>query len=161
MEPLVTLVGVTAILVVVGLVRKNQLRRVPVSLRGGLAAMFLLTGIAHFIGLREELVAMVPPGLPSPELLVTITGIAEILGALGLLIGRTAGLAAAALTVLLLLVFPANINHALTAAEVDWDSQLLPRTIIQLVFLAATSAVALDRLRSSDRTGDLVGQIRR
>ena len=56
------------------------------SLRWALAAMFIFTGIAHFTRTRADLVRMVPPRLPRPEVLVTITGVLEIVGAVGLLI---------------------------------------------------------------------------
>jgi hypothetical protein len=53
--------------------------------------MFVLTGVAHFVGKRAELVAMVPPFLPAPELLVTVTGVLELTGAVGLVWSRTGG----------------------------------------------------------------------
>ena len=74
MEPLITLVVVTAAQLVAGAAGVRSLRPWPVAVRGGLAAMFTLTGLAHFIGMREELIAMVAPTLPAPGLLVTITG---------------------------------------------------------------------------------------
>jgi uncharacterized membrane protein YphA (DoxX/SURF4 family) len=66
------------------------------ALRVGLALMFLLTGLAHFgLGRRADLVAVVPPRLPRPELLVTLTGVPELAGATGLLLPATYRLAAA------------------------------------------------------------------
>jgi uncharacterized membrane protein len=52
---------------------------------------------------------MVPPILPMPGLLVTFTGIVELIGALGLLIPPLVPLAAVVLSGLLILMFPANI----------------------------------------------------
>ena len=44
------------------------------ALAVGLAAMFMLTGFAHFApALRRDLIAIVPPRLPAPGHLVTIT----------------------------------------------------------------------------------------
>ncbi|WP_420799418.1 hypothetical protein [Ktedonospora formicarum] len=40
--------------------------------------------------MKEDLVKMVPAGLPAPRLLVPLTGVLEILGALGLLLPRRA-----------------------------------------------------------------------
>src|SRR5215831_12557839 len=54
-------------------------------LRVGLAGMFLLTASAHWGKRRLDLIRMVPNGFPRPDLLVTFTGICEILGAIGLL----------------------------------------------------------------------------
>ena len=89
MEPLVVLVLVTLVLLAAGAAGVRPLRPPVVALRGGLAAMFVLTGAAHFVGMRAELISMVPPGLPAPGLLVTVTGLLELAGAAGLL-GRLA-----------------------------------------------------------------------
>ena len=109
MEPLIMLVAVTAVLLVAGAAGVRWLRPWPVAVRGGLAAMFVMTGVSHFTGMRAELVSMVPAGLPEPELLVSLTGVLELAGAAGLLWARTAPLAAACLAALLIALFPANI----------------------------------------------------
>src|SRR6516165_9128730 len=79
-------------------------------LRGGLALMFLLTASAHWGKRRADLVAMVPAAFPRPDLMVSATGVLEILGAVGLLIPATAPTAAACLALLLIALFPANIR---------------------------------------------------
>ena len=114
------------------------------SLACGLALMFTMTGVAHFVGMRDDLVAMVPSALPNPGLLVTITGIMELVGVVGLLLPRTTGMAATGLTGLLLAIFPANVNAALNhIAEGGGEPMpLVPRTLMQLLFLAATFSVA-------------------
>ncbi|MGI5133025.1 DoxX family protein [Pseudonocardia sp. CA-107938] len=150
MEPLIVLVAVTALLTVAG-------RPPALALRYGLAAMFPLTGGAHFIGLREELIAMVPPWLPAPDLLVTVTGVLELLGAVGLVLKRTAPWAAAGLTGLLLAMFPANVQHALSGTELPWHDQLVPRTLMQVLFLAATVAVVVLEVRSRRAVGAAQG----
>ncbi|BAH49764.1 DoxX family protein [Rhodococcus opacus] len=147
MEPLIALVAVTLILRAAGAAGIRRLRPWPVALRGGLAAMFTLTGMAHFIGLRAELVAMVPPSLPNPGLLVTVTGLLELAGAAGLLIGRTAPWAAGGLTALLILMFPANVYAAVEGLSTGPFEALLPRTLLQIVFLSATLAVVISSVR--------------
>lgn len=151
MEPLVVLVVTTTVLLVLGAVGVPRLRSWPVALRGGLAAMFVLTGVAHFVGRRAELVAMVPPALPAPELLVTVTGVLELAGAAGLLWSRTAPWAAGGLAALLVAVFPANVHRALAGPAVPVDDQLVPRTALQVVFLAATLAVVVHHVRATRR----------
>ena len=142
MAPLIALVTVTGVLLIFGWTRwRPQLRSLPLALRGGLAAMFAMTGISHFVGMRAELIAMVPTWVPAPGLIVTVTGIAEIAGAAGLLWVRTVRPAAAGLTLLLLVMFPANVHLALTGTDLGWSDHLLPRTILQLVFLGASSSV--------------------
>lgn len=157
MEPLITLVGVTVVVLLIGALDVSPLRRFPTALRGGLAAMFLLTGVSHFIGMREQMITMVPDFVPAPELAVALTGLAEVAGAIGLLVPRLAGLAAAGLTLLLIGVFPANIALALSGAPLPWHDQLLWRSLMQVVFLAATCVVTVDRYRAGRKTGTSVG----
>ena len=52
------------------------------ALRFALAAMFLLTASAHWGERRPDLIRMVPPIFPRPDLVVTITGVLEILAAI-------------------------------------------------------------------------------
>ena len=143
MQPLIVLVTVTLLLRVVGAAGATGLGSWPAALRGGLAAMFVLTGTSHFVGMREELISMVPPVLPEPGLLITLTGVLELAGAFGLLLPRTVAWAAGGLTALLVAMFPANVYAALSGAAMEsaQTMALFPRTLVQLVFLAATITV--------------------
>lgn len=82
--------------------------------RVAFAIMFIISGISHFTK-TEQFMAMIPSFLPNPVVLVYISGVFEILGAIGLLIPvkwvqRTAVYG----TILLLLaIFPANIYAAI------------------------------------------------
>lgn len=58
------------------------------SLRYALAVMFLFTSVAHFNRLKHDLARMIPPWLPAPLLIVYLTGIIEIAGAIGLILPR-------------------------------------------------------------------------
>ncbi|MFY1824897.1 hypothetical protein ACN47A_03210 [Myxococcus fulvus] len=155
MEPFIALIVVTLVLLLLGRMGVTRLRPWVVPLRGGLATMFLMTGGAHFIGMREELIRMVPPLLPEPGLIITVTGVLELLGAAGLLWRRTAPLAAACLSALLVLMFPANVYAALAGVLTSPYDQLVPRTAMQVVFLAATLAVVLHHVRTRRRAGAL------
>jgi uncharacterized membrane protein len=95
-----------------GLLGVDVLDNWHAATRAGLCVMFVFTGIAHFTRTREDLIRMVPPQFPAPALLVTLTGIAEILGAIGLLIPSVSRLAGWLLAVLLVAMFPANIHAA-------------------------------------------------
>jgi uncharacterized membrane protein len=145
MAPLLVLLGVTSLILIAAAAVPgwSPRRDWPAAIRFGLAAMFTVTGVTHFAVLRDDLIAMVPPALPAPELLVTLTGVAELLGAAGLLWRRTAGWAAAGLALLLVAMFPANVYAAVADLELAGSpaTPLLPRTLLQLVFLAATAAV--------------------
>lgn len=101
MEPLIVLIGVTMVILVAGAAGVKRLRPWPVALRGGVAAMFMLTGTVHFVWMRKELISMVPPFLPNPGFIVTLTGLLEWAGAIGVLaadctLGRWGTLASAA-----------------------------------------------------------------
>jgi uncharacterized membrane protein len=113
------------------------------SLRLALCGMFLLTASAHWGKRRRDLVRMVPPAFPKPDLLVTLTGILEILGALGLLFPYTVRPAAFGLCLLLFCLFPANVRAAREKMTIAGRPvpPLLPRAAIQIVFVAATLAV--------------------
>jgi uncharacterized membrane protein len=80
--------------------------------RYALATMFCFTGVAHYTRERKDLIAMVPPALPRPELLVAITGILEFAGALGLLLPATRQAAAWCLILFLIAIFPVNVSAA-------------------------------------------------
>lgn len=145
MAPFFVLVGVASLLLVAGAAVPGWplRRRWPAAVRFGLAAMFLVTGVTHFAFLREDLIAMVPPALPAPGLLVTVTGVLELLGAAGLLWRRSAAWAAAGLGLLLVAMFPANVHAALDGVELAGEpaTPLLQRTVLQVVFLTATATV--------------------
>ena len=74
--------------------------------------MFLFTASAHWGKRRGDLIAMVPRVFARPDLIVSATGVCEILGGLGLLIPAVAPVAAACLAMLLIGLFPANIRAA-------------------------------------------------
>jgi uncharacterized membrane protein len=76
-----------------------------------LALLFIAAGCLHFI-VPQMYIRIVPPSLPAPHLLVQISGVAEILGGLGLLLPSTRHAAAWGLIALLIAVLPANIYMA-------------------------------------------------
>lgn len=144
MIPLYVLLVSFAVLRIAGLLGISALNQVDVPLRIALALMFFLTASAHWGKGRQDLIQMVPPVFPQAALLVTVTGILEILGAIGLLIPATARPAAICLAVLLIALFPANVHaarHHLTVLGRPVPGLLL-RGCIQLIFLAALAIVA-------------------
>ena len=110
------------------------------ALRIALAAMFVFTAASHFHPrTRPDLIRMVPSRLPAPALLVTATGILELLGAIGLLIPRTLPAAAYGLMALLVAMFPANIHAAREGLVIAGRraTPLLWRLPLQLFWIAA------------------------
>jgi uncharacterized membrane protein len=140
MAPLIVLVVVTLLARVAGWAGARPVCSWAGATRVGLAVMFLVTASAHFNSMRPDLVRMVPPAIPYPELAVTLTGVCELLGAIGLLIPRTRLAAAAALIVFLVAVLPANVHAARSGATLDGApvTRLWPRVALQLLFIAAT-----------------------
>ena len=146
MAPLITLIAGTALARLLGLLGLDSLDGWVPALRVGLALMFLLTGLAHFAPRRRAgLIAMVPPRLPRPDLLVTVTGVLELAGAAGLLLPATYRLAAAGLALLMLAMFPANVHAARHHVELAGKpaTPLPLRTVLQVVFVVAAATVAL------------------
>jgi len=76
-----------------------------------LALLFVAAGILHFI-IPKAYMKIMPPSLPHPLLLIQISGVAEVLGGLGLLIPATRRIAAWGLVALLVAVWPANLYMA-------------------------------------------------
>jgi uncharacterized membrane protein len=113
-----------------------------IALRAALFVMFLLTASAHWGTRRPDLIKMVPAGFTNPALLVTLTGILEILGAIGLLIPSAARLAATCLAVLLIVLFPANVRAAREHLTIKGQvaTKLPLRTLMQVAFIAALLA---------------------
>ena len=82
------------------------------ALRLLLAVAMTAVGILHFVA-PEGFVRIVPAYLPAPLALVLVSGVAEVLGGVGLLVARTRRMASFGLVALYVAVFPANVNMAL------------------------------------------------
>ena len=138
MAPLIVLVAVTLLARLGGQFGVAPLREWAAAGRIGLAVMFCFTAAAHFNSMRADLVAMVPPAVPNPEFMVTLTGVCEILGAIGLLVLRTRRSAAIALILFLVAILPANIYAALSGVTIRGGpaTPLIPRVALQVLFIA-------------------------
>lgn len=143
MIPFILLVSLFALLSTLGRLQIPVAFGWWTSLRLALSGMFLLTASAHWGKRRPDLLRMVPPSFPKPELLVTVTGVLEILGAVGLTLSKAAPYAALGLAFMLVAVFPANIHAARQHLTIGGRpvEAAFPRTILQIVFLTATIAV--------------------
>jgi uncharacterized membrane protein len=144
MLPFLVLLIATLALRVAGAAGVQPLNSWIPSLRAGLSVMFLLTASAHWGKRRRDLVAMVPTVFPHPDLIVTVTGILELLGVAGLLLPATAPVAAVCLTVLLIAMFPANVRAAREHLTLGGaPATALPlRTVLQICFIAALIVAA-------------------
>ena len=144
MVPLIVLVVVFTALRLAGAFGIQALRDWRLCLRWAMAMMLLVTASAHWGAKRADLVAMVPPVFPAPELLVTLTGILELAGAAGLVYARTSRAAAIGLALLFIAMFPANIHAAQQGLSIGGRpvTELPLRTFVQLVLIVAATAIA-------------------
>jgi len=154
MAPLIVLIGVVLLARLLGYAGVVPLRDWAACTRLGLAVMLCFTAAAHFNSMRADMIAMVPPSVPNPGLMVTFTGVCEILGAVGLLVPRARRIAAAALIVFMLAVLPANIHAARTGVTLRGApaTPIAPRVALQGLFIALLwwSGLAVPRRRSRE-----------
>ena len=73
--------------------------------------LMVAAGVMHFVA-PKAYARTVPRSFPVPRALVTVSGVCEILGGLGLLVSQTRPWAAWGLIALFVAVFPANVNMA-------------------------------------------------
>ncbi|HUO23909.1 MAG TPA: DoxX family protein [Caulobacteraceae bacterium] len=92
--------------------RPDDHARLRVTLRLLLVAIYLGVGALH-LHAANSFLAIMPPFIPAPRLVILFTGGCEIAGAVGLLIPRTRWLAGLMLAIYALCVWPANIYQAL------------------------------------------------
>jgi uncharacterized membrane protein len=114
-----------------------------------LAVFMIVAGVNHFLAPGIYL-GMMPRWLPAKEAANLISGAAEILGGLGLLIPRVRRAAAWGLIALLIAVFPANVQVALQGNLPGLDAPpwvLWLRLPFQAVFIAWVWWVGLARNR--------------
>jgi uncharacterized membrane protein len=81
------------------------------------ALFFVGAGVFHFLR-PEPYVKIVPPFVPWPQAMVYISGAAEIVGGIGLMLPLLRRAAAWGLIALLIAVFPANVYMALDHVQV-------------------------------------------
>lgn len=88
----------------------------PVRARVGLSFFFIFTAIGHFIR-TEEMAAMLPPSVPYRIELIYLTGVLELLGAIGVWIPGLVRLTGLLLILMLIGVLPANVYSAINRVE--------------------------------------------
>ncbi len=120
--------------------------RKQTAARWVLALFMIVAGVNHFLA-PEIYLGMMPAWLPAKEAANLISGAAEILGGLGLLIPALRRAAAWGLIALLLAVFPANVQVALNGHMPGLESAspalLWLRLPFQAVFIGWTWWVGL------------------
>ncbi|MFD0857148.1 hypothetical protein ACFQ07_33390 [Actinomadura adrarensis] len=129
----------------------------PACAAHAMAFYLVLTGMVRFVPdsvaampSAEELARMVPPFVPFPLAMVYLTGVLELLIAVGLVLTRTRWFAAVGLAVMLPLLLPANIYAALNDIPLNGveATPLWIRIPQQLAYIAIAVWIA----RSADST---------
>lgn len=103
-----------------------------------LAAVFVIAGVLHF-AIPGTYVRVMPPWLPHPRALVLLSGAFQIAGGVGVLLPRTRRAAGWGLILLLLAVWPANLQMLLNArasgAPAAAQALLVLRLPLQLLLI--------------------------
>lgn len=81
-----------------------------------LAVLFLITGILHFVK-PKLFTGIMPDYIPYHLVMVYVSGVAEVLGGLGILFEKTEVWAGWGLILLLIAVFPANFNMTVKSIQ--------------------------------------------
>ena len=139
MAPFVILVIVSVLLRGIGWLGIGRFSSWEPSARSAVVVMFVFTGATHFSNMKYDYAAMVPEQLPDGLWTIYLTGALEIAGAVGLLVPRLRRTAGICLILLLVALFPANVNAALQDIPFRGESpmSLWLRAPTQLVFVAA------------------------
>ncbi len=82
-----------------------------------LAGLFVIAGLGHLL-MPGPYLAIMPPALPWPAALVALSGVAEILGGVGICFPSTRVAAGWGLIALLVAVFPANLRAISTGMTI-------------------------------------------
>ncbi|RZJ96488.1 MAG: hypothetical protein EON88_07340 [Brevundimonas sp.] len=103
-----------------------------------LAGLYLAAGVLHLL-VPGPFLTITPDWVPFPAGVVRLTGVAEIAGAMGLMIPRLRKAAGWGLAAYAVCVFPANIKHAIDSLSqahpmLGW-SYHAPRLLLQPVIV--------------------------
>lgn len=138
--------------------RRETLRALS---RWVLAAAFVFAGVMHFV-ITGAYVRIMPPWIPLHREMVLLSGVCQIAGGIGLLVPRMRREAAIGLVLLLIAVFPANVQMLLNARAAGASSTaqtlLWARLPLQLALAAWVLFAAGPWRRGRGETGDGEGR---
>src|ERR687895_1929946 len=110
----IVLIAAAVVLRALGALGVRRFDTWRVAAAHGLALMLVVTASAHFVPAsvtvmpnHADLVAIIPPFVPFPSLMVYVTGVLELAGAAGLVIPALRRPAGLALALFFVLVLPA------------------------------------------------------
>ena len=94
-----------------------------------LSTIFVVAGLLHFV-IPDRYMEIMPPWIPYPLDMVYLSGVAEVLGGVGLFVPIVRKAAGIGLVLLLIAVFPANVQ--MLANAVRSGSSLLYQALLFL-----------------------------
>ncbi len=136
MAPLIVLVGTFAVLALVRSLAAPHVLSWSLCGRAAMSAMLLLTGPSHFV-MTDAMVAMLPSFVPMRAEIVYLTGVLEILAAVGLLVPSASRFTGWCLVAFFVAVLPANVYSALNRVGVGehGPAYLWFRVPLQFLFI--------------------------
>jgi uncharacterized membrane protein len=123
METLLVLLTSLLVLRAAGALGARRFAAWPTCGAYALGVMLIMTGTTHFLPesfadspapTHADLLPMVPPFVPFPGAMIYLTGVLELLGAVGLFLTRTRRPAGLGLAALFVVMLPANIYIAVS-----------------------------------------------
>jgi uncharacterized membrane protein len=99
------------------------------------ALPLLISGILLHFFRATTTASIIPPVFPAPLLLVFITGIFEIVGAIGLFVPKFRRAAALCIAIMMVAIIPANVYAAGRTVDGLHMPGIIPRTAMQLVYI--------------------------
>ena len=157
MKPLIVLLAVFMLTLLVIKIWKGKWDLV-LSGNIAMAAMMLFTSIGHFM-FPKGMTLMLPAFLPFKETVVYLTGLIEILAAIGLLVPAWRQTTAWLLIIFFVLILPANIIAAVNHVDIEKGTLNGPgpaylwfRIPLQLLFIAWVYGFSLSRWAVNETT---------
>lgn len=118
--------------------RPLKLERFRAITRWLIIVFYTVAGISHLMA-PGAFLTITPDWVPYPNTVIFLTGLCELAGAIGMAIPATRRFAGIMLALYALLVFPANIKHAMDYVAVNGIGPGLsyhaPRLMLQPVFI--------------------------
>jgi uncharacterized membrane protein len=103
-----------------------------------LSAFFVVAGLMQFVS-PDRYTGIMPPWIPYPLQMVYVSGVAEMLGGIGLLVPAVRRAAGVGLIILLIAVFPANVQMLADAVQsgssLAYSALLFLRLPLQPLFI--------------------------
>lgn len=117
METEITLLGVFCMSLVIFKITKKK-HRFPLAGRIAMAAMLTLTSIAHFI-FNKGMSMMLPDFIPYQTEVIYLTGVLELLAAIGLLLPKFQVITGWLLILFFMMILPSNVYAAINHVDLQ------------------------------------------